>query len=258
MEAATELRRHQPNPLIVVEQVNLDSLDTRTDPALLHREECWDFILHDAEPWHREHLTKLARLWDHWNREFFDGSFKARPHILLASTCHPDAYGDYARTGGWGGKAQIRIRKSLLRGTHPHVRAGDEFAKGRFLFVADVLLHECIHQYQHEILGIERSNSYIAHGPTFRDMANGIGQKLGLPPVRASRNRGKDAGLPSCSYWPHCVRPDGYYQGAYVHGGNSSRAKAAASLEQELRRLLKKWTKEEILDALQDLRRARS
>ena len=40
------------------------------DPALLHREECWDFILHDAAPWHKEYLTKFGRLWDYWNKEF--------------------------------------------------------------------------------------------------------------------------------------------------------------------------------------------
>ena len=121
------------------------------------------------------------------------------------------------------------------------------------LFVADVLLHECIHQYQHEVLEIERSNSYVSHGPTFRDMANEIGQKMGLPPVRASKRRGKDQDLPSCSFWPHCVRPDGYYQGAYIPGVRDSRAKAAVSLDQELRRLLRRWSKQEILDVLRDL-----
>ena len=80
-----------------------------------------------------------------------------------------------------------------------------------------------------------------------------IGQKLGLPPVRASRNRGKDADLPSCAQWPHCVRPEGYYLGAYVPGGNGSRVTATLSLEQELQRLLKKWSKQEILDVLHDL-----
>ena len=249
MEAAvTELGNYGQNPFIFETGVSADN-DFK-DPAVAHREQCWDFILTDAAPWHREHLTKLARLWDYWNTEFFDEAFKARPHILLASTCNPDAYGDYSRTGGWGGKAQIRIRESLLRGTHPHIQRGKGFDKGRFLFVADVLLHEIIHQYQHEILGIEHSSSYISHGPTFRDMANEIGEKLALPPVRASRNRGKDADLPSCAQWPHCVRPEGYYLGAYIPGGRGGKAKVALSLEQELQRLLKKWTKEEIQDAL--------
>lgn len=252
MEATvTELGNYGQNPIIFETGMSADN-DFK-DPAVAHREQCWDFILHDAAPWHREHLTKLARLWDHWNRIFFDEAFKTRPHILLASTCNPDAYGDYSRTGGWGGKAQIRIRESLLRGTHPDVRKGEEFTKGRFLFVADVLLHEIIHQYQHEILGIEHSTSYISHGPTFRDMANSIGERLDLPPVRASRRRGKDSDLPSCAQWPHCVRPEGYYLDAYIPGGRGGKAKGSLSLEQELQRLLKKWSKQEILDALEDL-----
>jgi len=185
------------------------------DPLILHREQCWDFILKDASPWYKEHLTLLGLLWDRWNEKVFNGEFKARPHILLATPCIPNALGDYGRVGGWGGKAQIRIRRSLLDGTHPSVVRGDKYKEGRFLFVADVLLHECIHQFQHEILGIEKTSSYISHGPTFRDMCNEIGEKLGLGKVRASKTRGKDKDLPSCSHWPHCVRPPEYYQGAY-------------------------------------------
>jgi hypothetical protein len=205
------------------------------DPVILHREQCWDFILKNASPYHRENLTKFGLLWDVWNPEYFNGEFKARPHILLATPCIPNVLGDYSRTGGWGGKAQIRIRRSLLDGTHPAVAAGDNYKEGRFLFVADVLLHECIHQYQHEILGIEKTSSYISHGPTFRDKCNEIGDKLGLARVRASQTKGKDKDLPSCSYWPHCVRPPEYYQGAY-RGHESNRIVIAQTRS---RRLLK-------------------
>ena len=199
--------------------------DKVPDPLILHREQCWDFILKDASPWYREHLTKLGLLWDEWNEKFFGGLFKARPHILLATPCYPDALGDYGRVGGWGGKAQIRIRRSLLSGTHPLVAAGDKSKEGRFLFVQDVLLHEIVHQYQHEILGIEKTSSYISHGPTFRDKCNEISEKLRLGRVRASKTRGKDRDLPSCSHWPHCVRPLEYYQGAY-RGQESNRIMA--------------------------------
>jgi len=197
--------------------------DRDPDPALSHREQCWNFILNDASPFHKEHLTKFGLLWDHWNQEFFNGEFQARPHILLATPCIPNALGDYGRVGGWGGKAQIRIRRSLLDGTHPLVASGDQYKEGRFLFVQDVLLHECIHQYQHEILGIEKTSSSISHGSTFRDKCNEIGEKLGLGKVRASKTRGKDKDLPSCSYWPECVRPEGYYKGAYLGRRESNR-----------------------------------
>ncbi|MGO9121471.1 MAG: hypothetical protein ACLQPD_28165 [Desulfomonilaceae bacterium] len=202
--------------------------DHGPDAAIVHREQCWEFILKDASPWYREHLAKLGLLWDKWNIEVFNGEFQARPHILLATTGIPNSLGDYGRIGGWGGKAQIRIRSSLLTGTHPLVASGDRFKEGRFLFVQDVLLHECVHQYQHEILGIEKTSSYISHGPTYRDKANEISAKIGLGRVRASKTRGKDKDLPSCAYWPHCVRPDYHYKGAYL-GRESNQILASKS-----------------------------
>jgi hypothetical protein len=44
-------------------------------------------------------------------------------------------------------------------------------AEGRLLFVCDVLLHEIIHQYHHEITG-KTEDSYKGHGPHFRDTCN--------------------------------------------------------------------------------------
>ena len=34
--------------------LNIAPVGDETDPALLHREDCWDFIMTDAAPWHRE------------------------------------------------------------------------------------------------------------------------------------------------------------------------------------------------------------
>ncbi len=95
------------------------------------------------------------------------------------------------------------------------VHFGTEYERGRSLLVADVLLHEMIHQWQQEVTG-DIEEGYHGHGPTFRDKANEIGAKLGLPPVRTCKKRGKDKDLPSCSYWPYGNRPDGYYLGAAV------------------------------------------
>ena len=161
---------------------------------------------------------RVASLLEHWhqgNADYFDGAFQAAPVILLAEPTNPRRLGDYAVTGGNGSRAQIRIRPSLLRGTHPDMRAGDKYAEGRFLFVSDVLLHEMLHQYQHEILG-DLEDAYKGHGPKFRDKCNQIGEKLGLPPVRTCKARGKDKDLPSCSYWPHIVRPAEFVPGRRV------------------------------------------
>lgn len=182
-----------------------------------HREAFKQFVVESAEPWHREHLGTLYERWAEWNDLFFAGSMVA-PYILFSVTNYTGALGDYSTVSGFGGRGQIRIRESLLTGTHRAVRGGEKFAEGRFKFVEDVLLHETIHQYQHEVLA-KPEKSFKGHGSIFRDKCNEIGAKLDLSPVRVAKARGKCKNLPSCAQWPHCVRPSHYYLGAQVEGG---------------------------------------
>ncbi len=198
------------------------------------------FVLENGNPT----VSKLIVLWNYWNKEFFDNAFKACPIMLLAEPSRPSVLGDYSAVGAYGNRAQIRIRPSLMSGTHPHTLPGDEYEKGRFLFVADVALHETIHLWQDEVQG-DLEPAYHGHGPLFRDKCNEIGEKLGLPPVRTCKKRGKDAELPSCSHFPHNVRPDDYYQGAYVREHEEPRP-----LKGRLERLLKDFTGEEIVQEL--------
>ncbi len=178
------------------------------------REQMRRYILEHSEPWHREHLGHLERLWVQWNIEHFDAAMVIAT-ILLSNPTNGRRLGQCAPISGFGCRSEIIIRPRLLTGEHPMVRAGDEYARGRSLLVADVLLHEMIHQWQQEVTGATEEG-YHGHGPTFRDKANEIGAKLRLPPVRTSKARGKDKDLPSCSYWPYGNRPDGYFFGAYV------------------------------------------
>ena len=184
-----------------------------TGEILSHRRDFERFVLEHADPWHREHLGRLFQNWRSWNGEHFEGRLEP-PYLLLAEPSTPRRYGDCGPLSGFGGRSQIRIRPSLVRGSHPHVESGDRFAEGRLLFVDDILLHEMIHQWQFEVLG-DSEPAYSGHGPLFRDVANRIGAVLGLPPVRDCKRRGKDVDRPSCSYWPHIVRPAGYYLGAH-------------------------------------------
>lgn len=182
-----------------------------------HRKGFWEFVEAHSEPWHKQHLARLLELWLQWNGEHYQGALTP-PYILLSEPVAPNVLGDCARISGFGGRSQIRLRPALLRGTHPNVRGEAVYAQGRFLFVADVLLHEMIHQWQQEVLGNSEPH-YHGHGPIFRDKANEIGERLGLSRVRTSKNRSKkDKGLPSCSQWPHDVRSAEYYQGAYRKG----------------------------------------
>jgi hypothetical protein len=205
-----------------------------------HRKQYEKFVLKDGHPT----VSMLLILWNYWNEHFFDNSFKAPPIILLAEPSKPSVLGSYSVIGAYGNRAQIRIRPSLMSGTHPHMLPGEEYRKGRFLFVSDVCLHETIHLWQDEVMG-DLEGSYHGHGPLFRDKCNEIGEKLGLPPVRTCKKRGKDAELPSCSLFPHNVRPLEYYRGAYVQDADEPRP-----LRGRLERLLKDFTGEEIVQEL--------
>jgi len=176
---------------------------------ILHRNNFKSFVLNHAEAWHRTHLIRLYEHWDDWNAEYFAGEMTP-PYLLLSTPNCPRALGDCSSISGFGGRSQIRLRVSLLTGTHP-IMQPDSPEEGKFRFVADVLLHEMIHQWQQEVTGISE-NSYHGHGRTFRDKCNEIGSNIGLRQV-GLKTRG---GLPPCSSWPHSVRNDGYYFGAIL------------------------------------------
>ncbi len=180
------------------------------------REQMRRYILEHSEPWHREHLGHLGRLWEQWNIEHFDAAMVIAT-ILLSNPTNPRRLGQCGPISGFGCRSEIIIRPSLLTGTHPMVHVGDEYERGRSLLVADVLLHEMIHQWQQEVTG-DTDKNYKGHGPTFSAKANEIGARLGLPLVgRTYKKRDcADKGLESPSYWPYFVRPDGYYLGAVV------------------------------------------
>lgn len=201
-----------------------------TPADLGHRQQFRDYCIRDADPWHRDHLTRLFSVWDNANRLYFQ-EMLVPPYLMLTEPSHSHHYGDCSAFSGFGGKCQIRIRPSLLTGTHPHVQAGEAYAEGRFRFVADVLLHEAIHQLHFEITG-KTDESYHGHGPAFRDVCNRIGAELGLRPVRTAKARGKDRDRPSCAQWPHCVRPADHYLGAYVRPARdkTNRDEAAVNL----------------------------
>jgi hypothetical protein len=194
-----------------------------TEADVAHREAFWAYVLDQAEPWHREHLTRLYRLWEDANAKWYDGVLVA-PILLLAEPSTPKVYGACGPVSGYGARSQIRIRPSLLRGTHPHIRHAGE---GANRFVDDVLVHEQIHQWQQEVLG-DDEDAYHGHGPKFRDQANRIGADLGLGRVRTMKRRGPDKDLPSCAQWPHCVRPADHYLGAYVPGTRDRLSEEAA------------------------------
>jgi hypothetical protein len=92
-----------------------------TERDLEHRSDFERFVLNDAEAWHREHLGRLYQLWHEWNRTYYAGAMTP-PYILLSEPSNPRRLGDTGPTSGFGGRSQIRIRPSLVTGTHPIMR----------------------------------------------------------------------------------------------------------------------------------------
>lgn len=175
-----------------------------------------EFIISSAEDFYKEYLGQLYKLWEKWNQSLFDSKLPEVPYISFGTPTNPRRYGQYSSVSDFGGRAEIKIRESLLTGTHPDIRSEPELRKGRLLFVQDILLHEMIHQYQYEYLD-KPEGSYDGHGPRFRDAANTVSARLGIQEeVRASKVRKQQQSYPSCAYWPHNVRPRNYYMGAYV------------------------------------------
>lgn len=219
-------------------------IGTLRDADIKHRKQYEKFVTKDGDPT----VSKLIDIWKIWNKDLFDNAFKVCPIILLSEPSKTSAYGSYSVMGAYGARSQIKIRPSLLSGTHPHMNPGPKYQEGRFLFVVDVLLHETIHLWQDEIIGY-LEGSYHGHGPIFRDKCNEIGEKLGLPPVRTCKRRGSTKHLPSCSQFPHNVRPPDYYQGAYVPSNSRP-----TSLRRRLENLLKEYSLKAIYTQLETLK----
>lgn len=197
---------------------------TITAADVKHREQFKAFVISDADKDYKPILRKLYSLWEIYTAKYLKEPMTP-PYIMLSNPSRAQALGDYSPISGFGGHSQIRIRLNLLTGQHKAMKEGDRYAEGRFLFVADVLLHETLHQYHHEVTG-RPEDSYKGHGPHFRDSCNEIGaEALGLEPVRVAKARGSDKELPSCAEWPHCVRPKNYYQGAYIETNGKKTAK---------------------------------
>ena len=179
------------------------------EPVVGHRVDYWTWVENHADTTTRDSLLALRDHWRDCNTRFFDARM-LEPHITLTEPSAPQIYGQCCSVSSWGSRLEIRLRPSLLDGTHPHMNGSRE---DRMQFVKDVLLHEMIHQHIMEHQPGVNEESYHGHGPVFTDHCNRIGRKLGLAEV-VVRNRGRKK-LPKAAQWPHCIAPPDRYGGAY-------------------------------------------
>lgn len=179
------------------------------EPVAGHRIDYWQWVERHADSTSRDSLLALRDHWRDCNGRYFAGRM-LEPYITLTEPSAPQLYGQCCSVSSWGSRLEIRLRPSLLNGTHPHLCGP---LAGRMQFVKDVLLHEMIHQHVMEHQPGVNETSYKGHGPVFTEHCNRIGAELGLAEVVVrNRNRSKS---PKAAQWPHCVAPSDRYLGAY-------------------------------------------
>ncbi len=183
------------------------------DSVAGQRIEYWEWIEQHAVPAMRDRLTELRDHWQDCNDRYFDGRM-VLPYITLTEPSAPTILGQCCSVSSWGSRLEIKLRPSLLVGTHPMIRRTGISADGRLQLVKDVLLHEMIHQHVMEHEPDVNESAYHGHGPVFTAHCNRIGAELGLDEV-VVRNR-KGSKSPKSPQWPHCVAPPDRYGGVCV------------------------------------------
>ncbi len=181
---------------------------TLPQPVAGQRIEYWEWIEQHAVPSMRDTLIVLREHWCDCNESYFDGRM-VLPYITLTEPSAPTILGQCCSVSSWGSRLEIKLRPSLLVGTHPMIRRTGISAAGRLQLVKDVLLHEMIHQHVMEHEPDVNEESYHGHGPVFAAHCNRIGAELGLDEVVVRNRKGsKSAKSPQ---WPHCVAPPDRY-----------------------------------------------
>lgn len=177
-----------------------------------HREEFKEFVINESDEPYRSILTDQYSTWDKYNHDYFMSEIIDPPYITLSSPNYIGHLGAYCRISDFGGGPQIMIRPGLLGTRHRKTRNMTE--KGKQRFIHDVLLHQMVHQYLDEVVGLDASLVHL-HTAAYVTKCNEIGWKMGLEPVGLPYPPKNGPQLPSAMYWPQVVRPYAYYEGAY-------------------------------------------
>jgi hypothetical protein len=177
-----------------------------------HKKEFKQFVINESDEHYRIILGDLYSSWDKYNNEFFKSEFNTPPYITLSAPRYMGHLGAYKTISDFGGRSHIKIRHALLGDGHPRTKNMTD--KGKQRFVRDVLLHQMVHQYLDEILGLDPKLVQL-HTGVFITKCNEIGEKLNLVSVGPPNQPKSGPKLPSAIYWPNIVRPYGYYGGEY-------------------------------------------
>lgn len=91
-----------------------------SDSVAEHRTDYWTWVEQHAEQYTRTLLLGLRDYWRDGNRDYFSGRM-LEPYVTLTEPSAPQLYGQCCSVSSWGSRLEIRLRPSLLAGTHPHL-----------------------------------------------------------------------------------------------------------------------------------------
>ncbi|MEO6594589.1 MAG: hypothetical protein ABIP94_07535 [Planctomycetota bacterium] len=163
---------------------------------------------------------------DRINDRVFDGRLRSNRALLIGLTTHGRFLGFYATDTG-----HVTLHPSTL-----HPIGASVWGKPRkrygLRFAVDVLLHELVHAWQHEVLGVdprlELGGDSIHNTPSWCETIQMATERLSLPPIRAEpvrvrrlpkgdggnvvrRSRLGFLSRADIAAWPHSIRLPSYY-----------------------------------------------
>ncbi len=93
------------------------------DPIAEHRTDYWKWVESHADTTMRDILLGLRNHWRDTNTRFFDDRMH-EPYITLTEPSAPRIYAQCCPVSSWGSRLEIKLRPSLLTGTHPRMAPG--------------------------------------------------------------------------------------------------------------------------------------
>ena len=197
------------------------------------------------DPEFRELVASLYAQWETWDRDLFGSIFTSaelQPLIKIASTDEIAGLGRFqTRNESNYNRSTIMLSETILNGQAANPGNGSHHYDGRILCLNDILLHEMIHQFQHDVVyhgttikldeewGIAWADEerkcgacwlLKSHGIVFSKMANKIANRLNLNQVgcQCEPDRLAEFGDRLSSEFPMCCRGSEYYKGAFGLG----------------------------------------
>lgn len=212
---------------------------------------CEDIIRQAASinnPEYQELVANLCVQWETWDRDLFQSIFTSaalQPVIEIVSTNDIGGLVRYqARNQSIDNLPRIFLSETIFNRQAAHPENYGDYHHGRIHYLSDILLHEMIHQFQHEIVytpgpGLNSEQNFEwgaamneekkkcgnskllrSHGIVFTKKANEIAIRLGLPEVccecETDTDRLTKYGGRLSSEFPMCCRSSEYYEGAHM------------------------------------------